>query len=413
MNNEGTLYPRFARDRVESALSDTPAVLIHGPRQCGKTTLARVIGADLGYEYMTFDDDTVRRAADADPMGFVNSLPTKVILDEVQRVPQVFPALKFTIDHERTPGRFLLTGSANVLLVPTVTESLAGRVETVRLHPLAQCEMRGVRPRFLAEAFHNDFAAMPRVERGSLPELIVAGGFAPALARSSATRRVAWYREYVDAIVQRDVRDLARIRSLDVLPRLIELLAEHTACLLNISELAGSFTVSRTTIREYVTLLERVFAVVETPAWSSTAMKRLVKAPKLHVADTGVATAVLGMKAQDLTEDRPRYGRLLESFVANELMRMASFDDEPTRFSHWRDKDGYEVDVVLQRGTRLVGIEVKAAWTVRESDFRGLRRLRNALGSRFVCGIVLHDGEALVPFGDRLWAVPTSWMWSA
>ncbi|MDZ4168273.1 MAG: ATP-binding protein [Coriobacteriia bacterium] len=406
------MYPRFARDRVQDALADTPAVLIHGPRQCGKTTLARAIGADLGHEYVTFDDDTVRRAADADPMGFVSRLPDRVILDEVQRVPQVFPALKFAIDRERTEGRFLLTGSANVLLVPTMTESLAGRMETVRLHPLAQCELRGVRSGFLAAAFHDGFAAVPRVERESLPELIVAGGFPPALARKSAPRRAAWYREYIDAIVQRDVRDLARVRSLDVLPRLIELLAGHTACLLNITELAGPFSVSRPTIREYVTLLERVFAVVETPAWHSSTMKRLIKAPKLHVADTGIVTSALGMGVPELADDRSRYGRILESFVANELMRMASFDDEPTRFSHWRDKDGYEVDVVLERGARLVGVEVKAAWTVRDSDFRGLRRLRDALGSRFACGIVLHDGEALVPFGDRLWAVPTSGLWN-
>lgn len=407
------LYPRFAEARLVEALADTPVVLIHGPRQCGKTTLARMAGDPRGYAYFSFDDDVALAAAAADPPGFVAGLPERAILDEVQRAPGLFTALKTAVDRRRTPGRFLLTGSANVLLVPKLADSLAGRMEILRLHPLAQCELAGRAPRFLDRLFAGSFKTRTYDRLGAeLAERIAAGGYPAALARATARRRTAWYRDYIETMIQRDVRDLARISALDALPRLLALAAGQTARLLNVTDLASPFQLSRPTIRDYVTLLERVFLLEALAPWHSNRLSRLIKTPKLHVGDTGVACALLGLDASALARDRPTLGQLLETFVYQELRRQASWDESETRFHHFRNKDGAEVDIVLERGAHEVaGVEVKAAATVTSADFRGLRKLKDAVGKRFAAGVVLYDGEASVGFGDGLYAVPIRALW--
>lgn len=408
-----TIHPRFAAPLLVQALSDSPVVLLHGPRQCGKTTLAQAVGATKGYAYFSFDDAVTLAAATSDPVGFVGDLPDRTILDEVQRAPALFTALKRAVDRDRRPGRFLLTGSANVLLLPTLADSLAGRVEILRLHPLAQSELGGSEPGFLDALFDGSFKARPSARLGEeLPRRITAGGYPAALARAAPHRRATWYRDYVETLVQRDVRDLARIASLDALPRLLTLAAGQTARLLNVSDLAAPFQLSRPTIKDYVTLLERVFLLEQLPPWHTNRLSRLIKTPKLHLGDTGMACALLGMDAEALSEDRSTLGQLLETFVFQELRRQASWREDDLRFHHFRDKDGAEVDLVLERGGRAVaGVEVKASATVTPSDFRGIRKLREALGVRFSAGVVLYDGEASVGFGDRLFAVPIRDLW--
>jgi predicted AAA+ superfamily ATPase len=407
------LHPRFSAPRLVEALADSPVVLVHGPRQCGKTTLVRGAGEPRGYDYRSFDDDVLRNAAISDPVGFVADLAGPVILDEVQRVPSIFPSLKAAVDRDRRPGRFLLTGSANVLLLPTLAESLAGRMDILRLHPLAQCELAGREPGFLDALFAGSFKMRRFVRLGAaLAERVVAGGFPAALARSQSGRRAAWYRDYVEAMVQRDVRDLARIRSLDVLPRLLEGAAGHTAQLFNLSDLASPFQVSRPTIQDYVTLLERVFLIERLQPWHRNRLSRLVKTPKLHVVDTGLACAVLNLDAAALHADRAKLGPLLETFVFQELRRQASWQENEIRLHHFRDKDGLEVDIVLERtGRELAGIEVKAAASVSAADLRGLRRLRDLAGKHFAAGVVLYDGEASVRFEDNLFAIPVRALW--
>lgn len=406
--------PRLAEARLEEALSDSPVVLIHGPRQSGKTTLAQRVGGKRGYAYFNLDDDVLRSAAESDPVRFVADLPRRAVIDEVQRVPSLFTALKVAVDRDRQAGRFLLTGSANVLLVPRLADSLAGRMEIIRLFPFAQCEIEGrLPPRFLDALFQASFKAR-RVERlgPRLAERIVAGGYPAALARATPRRRVAWYRDYVETQVQRDVREMARIASLDALPRLLALAAGQTARLLNVTDLAGPFQLSRPTIRDYVTLLERVFLVEELQPWHSNRLSRLIKTPKLHLGDAGVAATLLGLDAGSLYEDREALGQLLETFIYQELRRQASGHDDEVRFYHFRDKDGHEVDVVLEwGGRRIAGVEAKAAATVTAADFRGLRKLASAAGPRFSAGVVLYDGEIGVSFGDRLYAVPISALW--
>lgn len=409
-------YPRFLHARLAESLTDTPVVVLHGPRQCGKTTLARQVCEPLGYGYATFDDDALRAAALADPVGFVASLPARMVLDEVQRVPELFTAPKAVVDRDRQPGRFLLTGSANVLLLPRLADSLAGRMEVQRLHPLAQCEMAGRDSGFLCAAFADasskPWGSQSYVRLGqACVERVVAGGYPAALARAPQRRR-DWYRAYLEALVQRDVRDLRHIGTLETLPRLLAAAAAQTARLTNVADLAGPFQVSRPTIRDYLTLLERVFLVEQLPAWHSNRLSRLVKTPKLHLCDTGLAAALLRLDAASLARDRTTLGPLLETFVVQELRRMASWQLEPIEFFHFRDKDGVEVDLVLERGAQaLVGVEIKAAATVTEADFRGLRKLQAATGARFRQGLVLYDGERALPFGPGLYAVPLRALW--
>jgi uncharacterized protein len=411
--SENKIYFRFAAERLKEALADTPAVLIHGPRQSGKTTLAQAVGGPLGFSYFSFDNPVLAKAAEADPAGFVDDLPERAILDEVQHVPKLFPAIKMAIDRRRTPGRFLLTGSTNVLLVPKLSESLAGRMEILRIYPMAQCELAGHESHFLDSLFSGSFKTKKFERLGkSLAERVVAGGYPAALARPNPRRRTAWYRDYIEALTQRDVRDLSRIRSLDTLPQLLECAAAQTAQLFNASALAGPFQLSRPTIREYITLLERVFLIEELRPWHSNRLSRLVKTPKLHLADTGLACGLLGFDSAALAKNRTPLGPLLETFVYQELRRQASWHEDEIRFYHFRDKDNFEVDVVLERGAHeLAGVEVKASATVTPGDFRGLRKFKDTVKNRFAAGVVLYDGETSASFGNNMYAVPLRALW--
>ncbi|MCK5863183.1 MAG: ATP-binding protein [Candidatus Hydrogenedentes bacterium] len=411
--SDTTFYPRWAKTSLQEALKDSPVTLVHGPRQCGKTTLVRAVADADDYHYISFDDDIQLNAATNDPAGFLEMLPGKVALDEVQRVPQLFTAIKARVDRNRIPGQFILTGSANVLLLPKLADSLAGRMEIIRLHPLAQCELATHPPNFLDLLFSGKFIAKKQQRLGKdLAARIVDGGYPAALARSSAPRRIRWYRDYVETLIQRDIKDLARISDLHSIPRLLQLVAGQTARLLNIADMSSPFQLSRPTIRSYMTLLECIFLVETLSPWHSNRISRLIKTPKLHICDTGLASALLGYDAEALYHDRTLMGQLLESFVYQDLRRQASWYDRDISFFHFRDKDGAEVDVVLQCGARhLAGVEVKAAATVRASDFKGLRKLKNAAGKRFTVGVVLYDGEDTVSFGDGMLAVPIRSLW--
>ncbi len=444
--DKNTFYPRYVEPRLTEALTDSPGVLIQGPRQCGKTTLAQMLCAPerltwrgevltwssrpltvwtpkpRDYAYISFDDDVLRASAESDPMGFVADLPERVILDEVQRIPAIFTALKMEIDRRRVPGRFVLTGSNNVRLTPKIQDSLAGRLEVVRLHPLTQGEIEGGSPAgfsldwssgFLDTLFSAGFKNQQTERLGrQLSDRIVAGGYPAALARPADRRRATWYRDYLAALVQRDVRDIAHIRSWEALPRLLAVAAAQTARLFNVSSLAAPFQLSRLTIQDYLFLLERVFLLERLPPWHSNRLSRLIKTPKLHLGDTGLACALLGADAATLAANRSLLGQFLETFVFQELRRQASWQDIPTAFYHFRDKDGVEVDIVIERGAHAVaGVEVKASATVVPTDFRGLRKLAKAAGERFVGGVVLYDGETCTGFGNGLYAVPLRLLW--
>jgi predicted AAA+ superfamily ATPase len=378
-----------------------------------KTTLAQSVGAQQGHHYISFDDDNQLQAAKADPIGFVKSLPEMTILDEIQRTPELFTSIKASVDQNRKPGRFILAGSANVLLLPQLADSLAGRMEIIHLRPLAQSEIAGKKPEFLQQLFKADFGQgsnqnnYPRLGE-SLAEQICKGGYPAAIARSTAKRRSAWYRDYITTIIQRDVRDIASIRNLDILPKLLALAASQTARLLNAADLASPFSISRPTIREYLALLEQIFLIEQLQPWHSNRLSRLIKTPKMHLADTGLTCALLGLDSNALWQDKALLGQLLETFVYQELRKFADWHNAALTFYHFRNKDQVEVDIVIEQGRQLAGIEVKASATVTRNDFKGLEKLKDACSEQFAAGVVFYDGETILPFGEKLFAVPIS-----
>ena len=408
------MLPRFAASNVEEALADTPVVFVMGPRQSGKTTLIRTL-IDETWEYVTLDDQAQLEVARADPVGFVRSLPPRrVALDEVQRVPELFVSIKQVVDEHRTPGRFLLTGSANALLLPRLSDSLAGRMESVQLKPLSECEIRGHEPAFLRDLLLGRAPTARHVRvRDHLLERLVKGCFPEPLQRTSDRRSTAWYRQYVDTLIQRDIRDLAHIDHPDRMTRLLKLTAFHTGKLVNAAELGSKLEMDRVTVRRYMALLEALFLVERLPAWHTNDYKRLVKTPKLHSVDTGLICAVRGMNRTWLLERPTDFGLLLESFVYNELRKQAVWMDEPLGFYHYRDKDKVEVDVIIENASGdCFAVEVKAAATLNARDFSGLRRFRDVAGSRFRLGVLLYDGDRTTAFGEHLFAVPVGALWS-
>ncbi|MDF1833162.1 MAG: ATP-binding protein, partial [Porticoccaceae bacterium] len=407
------LYHRFTQEILRESLQDTPVVLIHGSRQCGKTTLAQLVGRELGYHYITFDDDNELQAAKADPIGFIQSLPEHTTLDEIQRTPELFTAIKASVDQNRKPGRFILTGSANVLLLPQLADSLAGRMEIIHLRPLAQTEIAGLKPTFLQQLFNANFSEATskrnHVRLGeSLAQLICRGGYPAAITRNNAKRRNSWYRNYITTIIQRDVQDIASIRNLNTLPKLLILAARQTARLFNAADLASPFSISRPTIREYLTLLEQIFLIEQLQPWHSNRLSRLIKTPKMHLADTGLACSLMGVNSQALWQDKALLGQLLETFIYLEIRKYADWHDEELKFYHFRNKDKVEVDIIIEQGQQMAGIEIKAAASVTQSDFKGLNKLKDACGKQFSAGVVFYDGETILPFGDKLFAVPIS-----
>ena len=406
------MYPRFLERRVREALTDTRVVLLCGPRQSGKTTLARRIAGDA-MPFHTLDDATVLNAASDDPVGFVRSLD-RAVIDEIQRAPSLVLAIKTAVDADPRPGRFLLTGSADLMTLPRVADSLAGRMGIVRLLPLAQAELRNSSTSFLDKAFAGEPpASRVPVIGDDLVETVLAGGYPEALTRSGWRRRQDWHLDYIEAIVQRDLRDMARIEQLGAMPRLLRVLAEHSGQLVNYSGMGAPLGMNHVTTRRYTGILENVFLVHTLPPWYTNVLKRVTKSPKLHFLDAGLLAALRGLTPLRLRRDRTRFGAVLESFVLGEILKLAGWAEDRYTLSHFRDKERNEVDIVIEDGLgRMVGIEVKASATVSGGDFSGLCRLAAAAGERFVLGLVLYDHERTVPFGERMAATPVSTLWS-
>jgi predicted AAA+ superfamily ATPase len=405
------MFPRFVEHRIEQALADTRVVLLTGPRQAGKTTLAqKVAGDDMAF--LTLDNATVLDAARQDPVGFIRGLD-RAVIDEVQRAPELLLALKESVDADRRPGRFLLTGSANLMTLPRVADSLAGRMAVVRLLPLAQCELRGGPSTFLEAAFRGEIPPASQVAVGDeLVQAVLAGGYPEALARASWARRQDWYLDYVDAIVQRDVREVAQIEHAYLMPRLLRVLAQHVGQLINHSAIGASLGMNHVTTQKYVGIFDQLFLIRTLPPWSTNELKRLTKTPKLHFLDSGLLAALRDLSLERLRSNRKPFGALLETFVLAELLKLASWAGQRFEFSHFRTKERNEVDIVIEdRRGRVVGIEVKAAATVTGSDFGGLRKMAEACGDRLVLGLVLYDHDKVVPFGDRFFAAPISTLW--
>ena len=406
---------RWVEGPLSTALADRPVVFLHGARQTGKSTLAQHLARTLlRVPYLTCDDAIVLGAASRDPAGFIAGAGPCVVLDEVQRVPGIALAIKLEVDRDRRPGRFLLTGSANVLVLPRLADALVGRMEILTLWPLSQGEIAGQREGFVDAVFGRSLPAWSTAaeSRSSVVERLLRGGYPEPLTLAAADRRAAWFRSYVTTIVQRDVPDVSRIEDLSALPRLLSLLAARSSTLVNVAEIARSLAMPHNTVKRYMAILEAAFLVMARPAWSANLGKRTVKARKLSLIDTGLTAALLGVTAERLAEDGRLLGALLEDFVATELRKQIGWSRHRAEMFHWRTAAGAEVDIVLEEPDgSIVGIEVKASATVGPGDFSGLRALQGLVGSRFRRGILLHLGREIVPVGPALHAMPVHAVW--
>ncbi len=398
---------------LAEAMMDTPVVLLNGARQTGKSTLAKAyMDTVKGGRYLTLDDATTLSAATEDPVGFVSELEDPVVLDEVQRAPGHFRAIKVAVDSDRRPGRFLLTGSADVLLLPNLSESLAGRMELLSLWPLSASELKGETRSLIDSLFSKaQVASVDTTEsRSELLQRIVTGGFPEAVSRKSTQRRNAWFASYITTILQRDVRDLANIENLTVLPGLIRLLAARSTSLLNYSELSRSLGIPQSTLKRYMALLETTFMVQILSPWSANLGKRLVKSPKIVLSDTGLMAHLLGA---DSGTEIPTHviGALVENYVVMELRKQLGWSKTRARLYHFRERSGKEVDVILENAAgKVVAIEVKASSTIGKNDLKHIKFLREKLGSQFQRGVVLYLGTELISFDKTLQAVPLAYL---
>ncbi|MFZ5861809.1 MAG: ATP-binding protein [Nitrospirota bacterium] len=409
------MYPRYLKERLDAALADTPVVLLTGARQTGKSTLAHAHAAATGAAYVTFDDPNVLAAA-KDASGFIRSLGERAVIDEAQRAPWLFSAIKLAVDRHRRPGRFLLTGSANVLMAPRVSDSLAGRMEILQLWPLSQGEILGRKERFIGALFGGrEWSLLPaKPGDGDLPGLLTRGGYPEMVARPEPARREAWLVSYLRTLIERDVRDLSNIEGLVELPRLLALLAARSGALMNVAEVSRAVGIPHTTLKRYLALLQATYLVTLLPAWSGNLGKRLIKTPKVYLPDSAVAASLAHFDAARLAEDRGMLGHLIETFVVSELRKQMGWATASVNLYYFRTATGQEVDLLLEdRRGRVAGIEIKASATIGAKDFSGLNALAEAAGKRFVRGALLYAGHDVLPFGKKLSALPISALWRA
>ena len=412
------LRPRFAQTLVEETLADTPITVVEGARQVGKSTLVREVVRSRNALVVSLDESATYAAAKSDPDAFVRQFNGLLVIDEVQRVPALMRAMKAAVENDRRPGQFLITGSANLLELPGSEESLAGRAETIVLYGLSQGELAGHREDFVDQLFAGDSSALGSrtgiLDRSEYLEIVCAGSYPEPLSRN-ARRRGAWFDNYVTRIVARDAVDVSRLAHLDRLPRLIRLLAANNAGELVKARVGSAAQIPETSLGAYIALLETLYLIHQLPAWGNNLTQRVVGRPKVALLDSGLAArlnnvtpaAMAPGKVSDLA------GGLFEGFVAGEVQRQLGWAETDASLFHFRDRHGVEVDLVLESSDRRVaGLEIKATGSVSKSDFAGLTFLREKLGRRFTMGVVFHTGKSALPFGDRLWALPYSALWS-
>jgi uncharacterized protein len=402
-------------------MKDEPVIALQGPRTVGKSTLLTQLASAHRVEVIDLDEPATRTAATADPTAFVDG-PSPVCIDEFQHVPAILEAVKAQLNRELRPGRFVITGSTRYDALPTAARSLTGRLHLLTVWPFTQGEIAGVRENLLATLLEDPLAAIPHGTVSSLQRedyivRVTRGGMPLALARRSTASRNRWFDDYVELVLERDVRELSRLRQREQLPQLLKRLAAQTAGVLNITKAATEAGLDRTTTTDYLKLLEAVFLIVRLPAWGKTVRARASSAPKLHVVDAGLAARLLRLTPERLSRRDPSaltdFGHLLETFVVGELMRQASWLDGVASYGHWRTYDDDEVDLVIEREDGgVLAFEVKSAGQVALSDTRHLRKLRDALGERFLGGVALYTGTRAYRLEDRIRAMPIDRIWT-
>ncbi len=408
------MYQRKLTPIILEALSDTPAVFITGARQAGKSTLAKSL-AKHGFsaEYYTLDNQGTLAAVANDPQGFIAGLSNSVIIDEVQLVPTLFSAIKSSIDNNRCPGKFLLTGSSNVNVLPTISESLAGRIEVHNLWPLSVGEINNKKEVFIDKLFYEKFTFKDKIKSVQILDKVFEGGYPEPIQRERVRRKQAWFRSYISTIIQRDIRQLANIEGLTHIPEILQILANRSASLVNFADISRTLGIPQTSLKRYMTLLEATFLVYRLKPWSKNLDKRVFKTPKIYLNDTGLLCFLLGVDRQRLYDEPTLAGHILENFVINELSKQISWNETQPKLYHFRTHSGVEVDAVLEdnRG-RCVAIEIKNSATVGFKHIKGIKFLQDTLKNKFHRGILLYRGEQIIPFDKNIHALPIDAMWS-
>jgi predicted AAA+ superfamily ATPase len=408
------MFVRHIKKLLEKALGRSPIVLLNGARQVGKSTLAHQIQQESPYTYLTFDDEVVYAAAKNDPAGFVAQLTKPVIIDEVQRVPELFLPLKIDVDNNRTPGRYLLTGSANPLLIPRLGDSLAGRMEIVELMPLSQGEIIGQQETCIDNLFLDRPLAQPQghLSREELYARIIRGGY-PSVQTMDDEDADAWMRSYINLLLQRDIKDLAQIEKITELPNLLTILAHRSSNLLNVAEVARDCKMVTQTVHRYMSLLETIFLITLHQPWHTNLSLRFIKSPKMYMVDTGLLSYLTGLTVERSKQEQVLMGKIIENFIVMELKKAATWSITKPAFYHFRTSDGKEVDIILEnRAGQIIAIEIKASNTVNAHDFKGIKFLQEKVPHRLIKGIVLYSGSQMVPFGNNLYAVPIPYLWA-
>jgi predicted AAA+ superfamily ATPase len=408
------IFPRNIKENLEKALRRSPVVCLTGPRQSGKTVLMQEVAKERNYMYVTFDNIHMLTVAKNNPIGFINNIKKPVVLDEVQRVPELFLAIKKDVDEHREPGRFALTGSANPLLIPSLGDSLAGRMEIFYLYPFSQGELLHKKETFLDRIFQQRVHEVTPEEITSVAMVkrIFTGGFPPVHAMSDEDR-YAWFSGYVTNLIERDVKDLVNVTDLVDFPKLLNLLATRVSGLINFADVSRDCALVTTTLRRYLALLQTLYMIQFNKPWFSNLGLRFVKAPKLYFTDTGLLSYVLDLSREKLTLDSTFGGKLFENFIVSELYKQATWYQGRVGMYHLRDHGGNEVDIILENPQgEIVAIEAKATETVTPRDFKVLKFLQEKMGKRFIAGIVMYQGAEVVPAGDQLFALPASSLWS-
>lgn len=406
------LYSRWQRHKIEQALATRRVVLLVGARQCGKTTLVKQLMTEEA-AYLTLDDKTLREAAENDPQEFVKHKLKTLIIDEVQRVPSLLPAIKKVVDEETRPGQYLLTGSANIQALPSTQESLAGRVSKVRLRPLTQGEIKGSKPHFLTHAFNQSFNfPWDFYEKDTITEMAFHGGFPEALTLEGRNQK-EWYKDYMEALLERDLQDVARIHRYDAMRELTTVLAAWSGKFLDISAISSSLSIHRPTVAAYINSLEALYIVEKVRPWTKTDYDRVGKHPKLFMADSGLMCSILSWNKDQVRFDSDRLGKLIETFIFNELASQIEASEEEYELYHYRDRVKREIDFLIQRNDQaLLGIEVKSSSSIQKKDFQHLRWFQeNIAKNKSFVGIVLYSGNRPLSFGKNLWAIPISMLW--